>query len=254
MSSSTLPHQPARKSLAKLLVIAALALLITVSALPQYTSSWPWATPPKLIQATRIALQSIPDQGVDLPGWVSAEQTKTKLGGHTWSVQQLSADTGEGSTPIFLLLRPQVYESDQPEVEWLDVKGSQSWTTDSYQKVAFDVPANGPEAAKTIQVSGDFFRAWSQGQTYAVLQWYAWPTGGSASAGRWFWADQRMQWQHYQRMPWVAVSLWLPVAPLSDIEPQQARAVSIGETLQQTLLKTVFEAASADTSGSSANR
>ncbi|MGB3294234.1 MAG: cyanoexosortase B system-associated protein [Phormidesmis sp.] len=234
----------------KLIVIAVLALFVAVSALPQYVSGWPWATPPKLEQSTRSALQDIRDQGIAVPGWATEGHDKTKFGGHTWSIQQLSAtaavDSPPGeSTSVFLLLRPQTYEADQPEVEWLDIKGSQNWTTDSHQTVSFELPADSSKNTKTVRINSDFFRAWNQGQTYAVVQWYAWPTGGSASVASWFWADQKLQWQQYRRMPWVAVSLWLPIAPLSEISPHQAIAESLGKDIHQTLLETVFEQVSA---------
>ncbi len=251
MPSSPVPGKRSNYLTVKLIVVSILALFVAVSAIPQYASSWPWATPPKLAQTTRSALQAIPAQGIVLSGWTTDGQDKTKLGGHTWSIQQLSTPADAASPPdqpisaAFLLLRPQTYEDDQPEVEWLDIKSSQHWTTDSYQTLSFEVPAASSKNTKTIRINSDFFRAWSQGQTYAVLQWYAWPTGGSPSVASWFWADQKRQWQQYRRMPWVAVSLWLPIAPLSDIAPHEAIAVSIGKDIHQTLLETVFKQVSA---------
>ncbi|NJM98461.1 MAG: cyanoexosortase B system-associated protein [Phormidesmis sp. RL_2_1] len=250
---STSPRKLPKKSLTQLIVLSVLVVFVAVSALPNYTSGWPWLSPPKLLAVNRRALQSLPEQGISLPGWVTSEQIKTDIGGDAWSVQQLSTaaeqNDREGNingneTPalssIFLLLRPQIYEADQPEVEWLDLKGSQGWTTDSYQTLSFDALANNENDSQPVRVSGDFFRAWNQAQTYAIFQWYAWPTGGSASVAQWFWADQKIQWRDYQRMPWVAVSLWLPIAPLSDIQPYQTFAQSVGESLQTTLLQTVF--------------
>lgn len=267
--SSTLPRKLPKKSLAKLITVATLALFVAVSALPQYSSGWSWTTPPKLPQASRVALQAMPDQGLALPGWTTNEQINTKLGGHTWSIQQLSPDPASGektaqesvrskTSSIVLLLRPQIYGADQPEVEWLDVKGSQRWKTDSHQKLFVDVPMSDNENTplkssknpRTVRISSDFFRAWSKEQTYAVLQWYAWPTGGSASPSRWFWADQKAQWHRHQRMPWVAVSLWLPIAPLGDIASRTALAESLASSLQQTLLQTIFQSAPTDTTHS----
>lgn len=232
-------------------MVALLALFVAVGALPQYFGGWPWATPLKLPAASRTALQAIPDQGLELPGWRNDDQSKIKISGHNWSVQQISsaaATSGSTLTPAFLLLRPQTYGPDQPEVEWLDIEGSQRWDTDSHQKLTFSVPAmpsvkNSAQNAtetKTVRISGDFFRAWSKEQTYAVLQWYAWPTGGSASPARWFWADQKTQWNSRQRMPWVAISLWLPISPLGDISPHENMALSLGKTIQKSLLESVF--------------
>lgn len=237
MSSPSLAKKSARLAVAPFVICAVLALFVAVSALPRYASSWPWTTPPKVDY--QAALQSIRDTGLALPDWSVEQQTRAKIGGADWSVQQLVHQQPFTVTPdrIFLLLRPQIWEADQPEVEWVDIKGSQQWNTDSYQKIAFPIPqAQGEQ----IQVKPDFFRAWDSNRTYAVLQWYAWPSGGSASAARWFWADQMMQWQQYQRMPWVAVSLWLPIEPLGEIEPYQAIAQTLGEEIHTTLLQTVF--------------
>ncbi len=252
-------HKAPKKSIGQLIIVATLALFVAVSALPQYVDGWPWASPPKLPAATRNTLQTIPDKGLEVPGWITNEQSKTKLGGKNWSAQQLSA-ASEGETPAaFLLLRAQVYEADQPEVEWLDIQGSQQWTTDSYQKLSFEVPFIEPtrkssqpsiapshqaKKSQTVRINGDFFRAWSKEQTYAVLQWYAWTNGGGASPANWFWADQKVQWNRRQRMPWVAVSIWLPINPFSDISPQQEVARSLGKSLQQTLSQKIFLAES----------
>lgn len=220
-----------------------------ISALPLYTAGWPWTSPPKLPATTRTALQAIPTQGIEIPDWITDDQIETRIGGRKWSIQQLSAkashpDAGSSEnlddTPIFLLLRPQIYEADQPEVEWMDIKGSQQWSIDSRQPVSFDLPINHPENSQTVRIKADFFRAWNEGQTYAVLQWYAWATGGSASPAQWFWADQTTQWRNYQRMPWVAVSLWLPIDPFGDIVSRKPLAESLGQTLQQALLQSVF--------------
>lgn len=275
MSSPVLPKKLLpNPSIKQLILVALLALFVAVGALPHYFGSWPWSTPPKLLQAERSALQAIRDTGIELPGWQTIEQTTTKLGGKTWSIQQLSAHSSasqEGTAempakdlPLFLLLRPQVYEADQPEVEWLDIKGSQHWDTDSSETLSFRINSiDGPDRManaqaarsknnRTIRISAQFFRAWSKEQTYAVLQWYAWPTGGSPSPAQWFWADQLRQWRHYHRMPWVAVSLWLPIDPLSPAEDHQALAQSLGQTIQQVLLDTVF--AQSDLSGANLSR
>ncbi|MBE9064875.1 cyanoexosortase B system-associated protein [cf. Phormidesmis sp. LEGE 11477] len=245
MSSSSLPdssspnksaqNKSAQKSaIVPLVICALLALFVAVSALPRYASSWPWTTPPKV--ANQTALQSLRDQGLTLPEWTTEEQLRRKISGADWSIQQLSHSnaTADPST-VVLLLRPQIWEKDQPEVEWVDIKGSQQWKTDSYQTLSFSAPTD-----QSAEIKPDFFRAWNQTQTYAVLQWYAWPSGGSASVAKWFWADQQMQWRYYQRLPWVAVSLWLPIEPLSDITPYQTLAQNLGEKIQTNLSNSVF--------------
>ncbi|MEO1391972.1 MAG: cyanoexosortase B system-associated protein [Cyanobacteria bacterium J06634_5] len=263
MTSSTFPIKLHKKSIAKLAIVLALALFVALSALPRYMDGWPWADPPRLTQAERTALQALPEKGIALSGWTVGQQTSTKLGGNAWSIQQLSPDTAsenetvraiarEGIPAVYVLLRPQIYGGDQPEVEWIDIKGSQKWTTDSQQNLTFEIKKqkkaedstkdlkSDSQSVETVRINSDFFRAWNKGQTYAILQWYAWPTGGSASPARWFWADQKIQWNQYQRMPWVAVSLWIPIEPLGDIGPYESMAQSLGRDLHQTLLQTVF--------------
>ncbi len=261
--SRKLIQPSSKRSFIQLILVALLALFVAVSALPQYLGGWSWDTPLKLPAANRHALQALPEKGLSLAGWVSDEQTQTEIGKDTWSVQQLSiAAAAQGSklAPVFLLLRPQTYGDDQPEVEWLDIKGSQKWETDSSQPLSFEVNSavsqtvkNSTERAnktENIRIRSDFFRAWNQDQTYAVLQWYAWPTGGSPSPAQWFWADQKIQWSRRQRMPWVAVSLWLPIEPLGDISPHKAMAESLGKTIQTSLAQSVFVADDIAPSGS----
>ena len=257
MSSSVLPKKVTRKPITALIVIALLALFVALSALPRYFSSWPWATPLKV--ANQSELQALRDTGLDLPGWQRVDQLTTKLSGNTWSIQELAATEGgpfSEVTPstIALLLRPQVWEKDQPEVEWLDIEGAQRWQTDSWQRLrfdvtpsaksSFDVDANNSEdlplTHQTIRIRTDFFRAWSKDQTYAVMQWYASPMGGSPSPAWWFWSDQKVQWSARQRLPWVAVSLWLPIDPLGDIAPYRDIATVLGRSVQTELMQTVF--------------
>lgn len=246
MTSPTLPRTAAkRKSFSPLLVVGILALFVAVGALPRYLGDWPWATNPTV--PNKSALVAVKEQGLPLPGWQTQEQLTTKLGGETWSIQQLAAEpetrkaiAPESPDDIFLLTRAQVWYADQPEVEWVDIQGSQNWKTDSRQKLSFagDRQTNSPNTL--VKVTADYFRAWNADQTYAVLQWYAWPTGGSPSPAKWFWTDRVAQWQNNQRTPWVAVSLWLPIEPFSDISVHQAMAESLGKTVQSTLLNTVF--------------
>jgi len=73
------------------------------------------------------------------------------------------------------------------------------------------------------------------------LQWYAWTTAGSPSIGRWFWVDQFSQWRDRQRMPWVAVSLLIPIQPLGEIEPVRSLATTLGQAVQSTLLESALK-------------
>lgn len=255
--SSTLSRPWFKSSTLKLLVIGLLSVLIVVSALPRYVSDWPWAAPLKV--PNQSALQAMRDEGLSLPGWQTEDQVRTDISNNSWSIQELSAVEPdavsaltdaklEADRSLFLLLRPQVWEADHPEVEWVDIKGSQRWQTDSQRRLSVQVPvepaANTDQSeqnsSETVRIYPDYFRAWNQGQTFAVLQWYAWPGGGTASASSWFWGDQKAQWTQRQRLPWVAVHVWLPVEPLSQIDVYEEFAAEIAGQVQSRLEQTVF--------------
>lgn len=280
MSSPVLSRTVTKKSTISLIVIAVLTAFVLVSAVPRYVSGWPWANPLKVHNQSQ--LQAIREQGIALPGWTVEEQASAKIGGDSWSIQQIafnskgavgpdagavSADAlplAASSQTAFLLLRPQVWEADQPEVEWLDLSGFQQWKTDSMTKLPFEVSSGVSSTmlskvagensqslsvnSETVRIKADFFRAWSKDQTYAILQWYASPMGGSASPAWWFWADQKAQWRYRQRLPWVAVSVWIPIDALSAIAPHRETAVTLGKAIQSELLQTVFAGALSDAS------
>ena len=110
-----------------------------------------------------------------------------------------------------LLLLPQPWHSNQPQLEWLDVSGAQHWRIESRRRLKVaPSPGAGP-------VNARFFRAWGDRQSVAVVQWYAMPSGGHPSPGHWFWANQWSQLTRRALTPWVAVSLVLPMEPLGAL-------------------------------------
>ena len=142
MTSPTLSQKAPNRSFVPLLVVAILALFVAVGALPRYLGDWPWANNPTV--PNKSALIAVKEGGMPLPGWETKEQATTKLGGQTWSIQQLTAEpetksaiAPDSSENIFLLLRSQVWYADQPEVEWVDIQGSQKWKIDERRKLSF---------------------------------------------------------------------------------------------------------------------
>ncbi len=210
---------------AKLVLVLLLLVLVGLGALPSYRSGqWHWMAPPKL---TALAeLRTIRQTGLTLPGWQTLEQAPVPIGEHKWSRQIIK---GRDNTLVTLLLFTQNGPKDQPQVEWLDINGTQNWKTDSQQAIAFTV-ANPPAA-----VTAHWFRGWTKQQTYAVLQWYAWPGSGHHAPYHWFVADRLAQW-HGQRMPWVAVSILLPIEPLDDIANYRSEVEALGQTVQTALM------------------
>lgn len=233
------PHQSALLRTLVVLVILAIAVFRIA---PHYmTGEWAWAIPPQLNHIQH--LKTLQQQGIALPGWRTLNQEVVEIGGHQWSVQSIVTAETDVITPqntVWLLLRPQVWHRDLPQVDWMDITGIQQWMADSRRILSFTVPSRlpdgAPDPAHPISVKAQFFRGWNTQRTYAVLQWYAWSTGGDAAPSRWFWVDQWSQWHNRQRTPWVAVSMLIPIKPLGDITTAQSLAETLGSLIQTTLL------------------
>jgi cyanoexosortase B-associated protein len=152
----------------------------------------------------------------------------------------------DSNNQALLLLLPQNGPRNQPEVEWTDVSGWGKlrwgkWDVAQSRSAQFTAtkPANSAENGK-IPVEAMFFRASTDQETFAVLQWYALPNSGYSSPFRWFLADQLAQLQK-TRAPWVAVSILIPMEPLGQVETTWPLAKSIGETVQSTLMGRPFK-------------
>jgi cyanoexosortase B-associated protein len=232
--------QPSRRSqLIKIWIVIFILAIAAVHAIPNYvTGQWLWVNPPQL-EATS-ELQTLQKQGLTLAGWQSTDHRIDEIGGHKWSIQTFSPDMPNPPTdlrgPVILMMRPQTFYKDQPQIDWTDVNGIEHWTADHHQTLHISVPRADAEPGQT-KIRAQFFRGWNQKQTYAVLQWYSWSTGGSPSPGNWFWSDQLTQLRFRQRMPWIAVSILLPIKPLGDIESVRPLAESLGQTVQATLMQ-----------------
>jgi cyanoexosortase B-associated protein len=219
-------------------VLILLLLLLAVGAVPGYlTGKWQWQQPPPVTQLKQ--LKNLRKVGLNLPGWQTIEQSETQVGEHKWSMQILKQK--DPPTDAILLLLPQNGARDQPEVEWTDVSGWGKsnwgkWEIAQYKVVEFTVkqPSN-LEANATTKVKARFFRAATQKQTFAVLQWYAMPNGGNLLPINWFVADQLAQWQH-KRVPWVAVSILIPIEPFGQVETSWTKLQSLGATVQNALI------------------
>lgn len=222
------------------LLVIGLAAIAALAALPHYLDGqWPWTQPLEVKQIEQ--LQSLKQTGIALPEWTLNQQQILKVNGHDWNFSEFVS--APGNTPSYpvqqfgLLLRPQPWHDDQPTVEWVDLRGAQSWQISQRQRLRFQ--ASAPDGTD-VSVQAQYYRAWNKQHTFAVLQWYAWPTGGSYAPGRWFWADQRSQWQSHQRMPWIAVSLLIPMEPLGQVQPYQEGAIAIGRSIQTALMTGPF--------------
>jgi cyanoexosortase B-associated protein len=236
--SQRIQRSPRYKILLAMLILA----IAVAGVIPNYWSgNWTWKQSLELkpIQA----LKTIQQQGLLLPGWQTIEQQVVQVGGHKWSMQTLTPDAPDSTTPqpsALLMLRPQTWHRDLPQVDWMDINGARGWTEDSQRRLSFTLPPIAPESSRSISVNARFFRGWDQERTYAVVQWYAWPSGGHAAPSRWFWVDQVSQWRDRQRTPWVAVSLLIPIKPLGDIESARSQAISLAQLAQSTLTQSLL--------------
>lgn len=227
----------------KVLLVVGLAAIATFTALPNWVNGqWPWTNS---LQVAHIKeLQALRKEGLTLPGWSTVSHSAIPINGHDWVLGEYQAQSAPSSRPapdqVAVLLRPQPDHKDQPALEWMDLAGAQNWKTDSRHSLPFTVEVG----QSTVPVKAQFLRGWSEQQTFAVLQWYAWPKGGSASPSRWFWADQGTQWRTHHRLPWVAVSLLVPIEPLGDIGPYEPFAIALGQKIQTQLLQGPLAASS----------
>lgn len=215
-----------------------LAALAAVAILPAYvTGQWPWVASPQVAQLEQ--LKTLQSQGLELPGWEQANHQVVTLNKQDWSFGEYTSQPPL-APPIpvdrmALLLLPQPWHSNQPQVEWLDITGAQQWQIDSRQRVTV---ADSTDPSSPFQAR--FFRSWNDRQTFAVLQWYAWPGGGHPSPSHWFWANHWSQLTSRTLTPWVAVSLLIPMTPMGDLSAYAPLAMELGELIQQQLDADIF--------------
>lgn len=219
------------KFLTSIIVILLLIITIAIAAIPGYWQggTWNWSDLPPLTNSRQ--LRSLLTTGVELDGWQTIKQKEIRIGGNRWSAQAISR---EESSPVIVLLAPQTYYTNKPYVEWTDIQGLEKWKTDSHRQLEFTVNSN----SGSSQVTARFFRAWNK-QTFAIVQWYAFPNGGNPSSINWFWRDSVAQLKQ-KRIPWIAVCLKIPLNPLDDLDSVETKAVSLAQQVQNSLQENTF--------------
>ncbi|MBD2606820.1 cyanoexosortase B system-associated protein [Scytonema hofmannii FACHB-248] len=212
----------------RLAALLLLLILLVIGAVPGYiTGHWQWQKLPPI--TTIKQLRQLRHQGLNLPGWQTIEKSQQQIGGHKWLMQVIKKQGTQ--TQATLLLLPQTDSKNQPEVEWTEIESWQQWNVAQYRLAEFTVK----QPSTQVKVEAQFFRASTMKQTFAVLQWYAFPNGGNPSPIRWFAADQLAQLRK-QRAPWVCVSIMIPMEPLGQVETTWSLTKSIGETVQGALM------------------
>lgn len=225
-----------RYPLSKIILLGFLLALIGIGAVPGYLAgNWRWASPPPV--PTIEQLKQLRTKGLTIAGWQTLQQDTVLIGGHNWLLLEIQHPP---QIKALVLLLPQSDPSDQPQVEWTDISGLQRWILDSYSRMQFTVTVahtkeNESTTTQIAPVQARFLRARNERQTYAVLQWYAWPNGGHPAPSQWFWADRRAQLSN-RRVPWVAVSIQISIEPFGNIERSRQLAESLGKTVQAALM------------------
>jgi cyanoexosortase B-associated protein len=228
-----------RSYLIKLLIVLFVLAIALTSSISSYISGqWPWQEVPRISHLKQ--LKAIQKNGLSLPGWQTLNQQIVEIGGHKWSAQEIVPVTATDQTAVWLLLRPQTWARDLPQIDWMDINGMRQWTVDSSKALNFAV-ASESGSSRSHSVKARFFRGWTQRRTDAVLQWYAWPNGGHPAPSHWFWADQLQQLHNRRRLSWVAVSIQIPIKPLGEIDTAQAEAETLAKLVQSALMKDVFQ-------------
>lgn len=215
-------------SLSKIALLLLLVVLVGLGTIPGYLAGgkWQWMAPPKV--TTLSELKALKNTGLSLSGWQTVGKEIPTIGEHKWLKQDLINST---QTQAILLLFPQNGPIDQPQVEWSDINGTLAWKTDSEEMKEF--------TASEARVTARYFRGWTNRQTYAVLQWYAWSSGGHPAPSRWFMVDRLAQLQR-RRAAWVAVTLLLPTEPLDDIQKSWSKMESLAQTVQSSLMSSAL--------------
>jgi cyanoexosortase B-associated protein len=245
---------------AQIAVLVFMLLLLIVGAIPGYfKGTWSWSDLPPV--KTISQLKAVREDGLNLSNWNTIDHQILNIRNHDWLIQTVEKD----NQTALLVILTQDYYKDHPQVEWMDLNGFQGWKTDDRRRLKLEVDSSS-EAVPLTKIKTHFFRSltpdtnnlltllWSScssdrlcslyqqqrlRQTYAVMQWYAWPDGGSPAPRDWFFAD-RMAQLSGRRAPWTAVNVLIPIEPLGNIETVEATATSLAMDVQDALMQSAL--------------
>ena len=215
--------------ISQIVILCLLGLAITFVAIPSYLSQqWSWTEIPFVAEIAQM--KKVPETKFNFAGWTTVTQKKMSVHDYPWSFQLIEKP---GEDTILVALKAQKYFKDRPEVEWSDLEGLEQWKSDYLTTLKF------PSTIKPNNlITARWFQAWND-TTYAVVQWYAWPGGGSPKSSRWFLADQKAQLRG-ERVGWVAVSIKIPMEALGSLKDMEPLAKSLSQEVQKTLETEVF--------------
>ncbi|GCL55235.1 hypothetical protein NIES3806_25830 [Microcystis aeruginosa NIES-3806] len=210
-----------------LLLLGLLLLLILGGILPNLISGhWSWLEQPRIgnIQKMRLLQAS----GIELSDLKTINHQQGEIGEGKWSVQVVESPDGKRIT---VLLKPQIYYKNQPGLEWSDISSISRWNQGETIELSIPSQSGGKATAR-------FYRAWTQ-NTFAVVQWYAWLGGGHYDPSVWYWLDQWAQLKR-QRVPWIAVSLVIPLDPTKELQTLTPFALNLAGEVQSYLEQNVL--------------
>ncbi len=210
-----------------LLLLCLLLVLILGGILPNLISGhWSWVDQPRIgnIQKMKIIQKS----GIKLSDLKTINQSQAQIGEGEWSIQVVESPDGKRIT---VLLKPQVYYKNQPGLEWSDISAISRWNQGETTELSIPTQSGGKSTAR-------FYRAWKQ-NTFAVVQWYAWLGGGHYNPSVWYWLDQWAQLKR-QRVPWIAVSLHIPLEPSKKLQTLSPFALNLAGEVQSYLEQNVL--------------
>lgn len=234
--STTIPRLPIRW--VQLGLVALLMVLVVVVMAPGYLKGqWPWVAAPQLTSADLATLNTLHDEGLEIPDWQRQQHQVVTLNRQDWSVNEYTAlDAAAPASQMVVLLHPQPWHSNQPQVEWVDLAGVQNWRIERRKSLAL-----GSESAP-LPVRANLLQVRNDQQTFAVLQWYAWPGGGHPAPRRWFWVNQRSQLATHTLTPWVAVTVLVPIPPLAALGTYQPWMAELGGQVHQQVTASLGQA------------
>ncbi|NJR68983.1 MAG: cyanoexosortase B system-associated protein [Synechococcales cyanobacterium CRU_2_2] len=225
-------RRPAALPLPQLVVLLLLlGLLLFGTASSYLRGQWSWQKAPEVSALKQLG--NLQKRGLELPGWSVVEKIDAfPIGGHSWVAKQLQAT---GSSPIsanplpanfqpWVLLRAQLASHDMPQMDWTDIQGQFRWSEDDVRRISLTTPSGS-------QIEARFARGWQPGGAYAVVEWYAWPGGGSPEPGDWFWRDRAAQLKG-NRVPWVAAAVLMPMPPGAELDSMQPLAEAMLNQVQ----------------------
>lgn len=211
-----------KEHLSRLVLVGFLIIIILTMALPSYwNSNLRWSD---VREVNLSQLNKIKTTGLNITGWQNFKVKVISIDNSQWVYQVIVRQPQQIAV---LFMRTQPYYRDKPSEEWSDLEAPGGLQRYSLTRIKFT-------PAKSNSITARFLRAGMNQRTFVIVQWYAWLNGGSFHPLDWFIRDQLAQLQG-KRLPWLAVSLSIPINPLENLETARENAKSLAKEVQQAI-------------------